>query len=215
MRLISRHSVAVFIVSWAATKRRRRALALLLTKYKSINTKKYQITCWFIYFLFFIIIIIIIIVSSFHFVSFHFVSFHFVSFRFISFRIDSTNIFKLFDRDGSGTIDIQEMRAVLNELGKKVDNKELEKLMNDLDNDGSGEIDFEEFLKGMERLDQLTAAPDVFQTGDDDPVKSETIVKLQEDVKELKKQSRAWQTVFSSNTAFALANEFSIEMSSI
>lgn len=87
------------------------------------------------------------------------------------------------------------MRAVLNELGKKVDNKELEKLMNDLDNDGSGEIDFEEFLKGMERLDQLTAAPDVFQS-EDDPNKGETIAKLQEDVKELKKQGRAWQTVF-------------------
>ncbi len=39
------------------------------------------------------------------------------------------------------------MRSVLNELGKKVDDKELEKLMSDLDNDGSGEIDFDEFLK--------------------------------------------------------------------
>jgi hypothetical protein len=87
------------------------------------------------------------------------------------------------------------MRAVLNELGKKVDNRELEKLMADLDNDGSGEIDFEEFLKGMERLDQLTAAPDVFQTTDDDPSKGETISKLQEDIKELKRQGRAWQTV--------------------
>jgi plastin-1 len=101
-------------------------------------------------------------------------------------------IFKLFDRDGSGTIDIQEMRSVLNELGKKVDNKELEKLMNDLDNDGSGEIDFDEFLKGMERLDQLTAAPDVFQTEEEQP-KQEKISRLQEDVKELKKQNRLLQ----------------------
>lgn len=111
--------------------------------------------------------------------------------------IDISYIFKLFDRDGSGTIDIQEMRAVLNELGKKVDNKELEKLMSDLDNDGSGEIDFDEFLKGMERLDQLTAAPDTFQTSDEDPNRQETIAKLQEDIKELKKQGRAWQTVSS------------------
>lgn len=101
-------------------------------------------------------------------------------------------IFKLFDRDGSGTIDIQEMRSVLNELGKKVDNKELEKLMNDLDNDGSGEIDFEEFLKGMERLDQLTAAPDVFQTQEEDPTNK--LESIQEDIKELKKQNRALQT---------------------
>lgn len=83
------------------------------------------------------------------------------------------------------------MRAVLNELGKKVDNKELEKLMNDLDNDGSGEIDFDEFLKGMEKLDQLSAAPDVFQTDENEPSKLEAVAKLQEDIKEQKKQNRA------------------------
>ena len=122
---------------------------------------------------------------------------------------DCYHIFKLFDRDGSGTIDIQEMRAVLNELGKKVDNKELERLMNDLDNDGSGEIDFEEFLKGMERLDQLTAAPDVFQTSDDDPNnKGETVTKLQEDIKELKRQGRTWQTVHLFSFCFVTRSVF-------
>jgi len=103
-------------------------------------------------------------------------------------------IFRLFDRDGSGTIDIQEMRSVLNELGKKVDNKELEKLMSDLDENGSGEVDFDEFLQGMERLDQLSAAPDVFQT-DEGESRAARNDQLQHEVKELKKQLRVAQNV--------------------
>lgn len=55
---------------------------------------------------------------------------------------------------------------------------------------------FTNITKGMERLDQLTAAPDVFQTDESvEPNMTETVAKLQEEVKELKKQTIALQTV--------------------
>ena len=57
--------------------------------------------------------------------------------------------FKLFDTDGSGAIDQDELYNALKALGVKMVKKEVKALLKDLDKDGSGAIDFEEFKRLM------------------------------------------------------------------
>eukprot|EP01023_Acetabularia_acetabulum_P068700 TRINITY_DN9785_c1_g1_i1.p2 TRINITY_DN9785_c1_g1~~TRINITY_DN9785_c1_g1_i1.p2 ORF type:complete len:162 (-),score=28.94 TRINITY_DN9785_c1_g1_i1:113-598(-) len=54
--------------------------------------------------------------------------------------------FNQHDRDKSGTIDIQELKALLNQMNLYPTDEEMFVLMNSVDDDGSGEIDFTEFL---------------------------------------------------------------------
>ena len=53
--------------------------------------------------------------------------------------------FKLFDADGSGAIDVEELYNALKALGVKMPKKEVRVLLKELDKDGSEAIDFEEF----------------------------------------------------------------------
>ena len=55
--------------------------------------------------------------------------------------------FDLFDKDSDGTIELSELKAVMNDLGRSVSDEELEEMMNDVDADGNGSIDFDEFYK--------------------------------------------------------------------
>merc|ERR1711934_367368 len=55
----------------------------------------------------------------------------------------------MFDKDGSGTIDTKEFRAVCNEIGMDVTEQELQLMMSEVDTDGSGEIDIDEFITAM------------------------------------------------------------------
>ena len=55
--------------------------------------------------------------------------------------------FNLFDKDSDGTIELKEMKAVMNDLGRTVSDKELEDMIEDVDADGNGSIDFDEFCK--------------------------------------------------------------------
>ena len=41
--------------------------------------------------------------------------------------------FEKFDRDGGGSIDVHELKAALNDMGKDPSDKELEQMMNDAD----------------------------------------------------------------------------------
>lgn len=54
-------------------------------------------------------------------------------------------IFRKFDADGSNSIDKEELTTLLKELNVPMTEKEIDKLMNDLDDSGDGGIDFEEF----------------------------------------------------------------------
>jgi len=54
-------------------------------------------------------------------------------------------VFRKFDADGSGAIDIDELRVLLKELNVPMKDKEIEDLMSELDADGGGGIEFEEF----------------------------------------------------------------------
>eukprot|EP00817_Percolomonadidae_sp_ATCC50343_P008142 CAMPEP_0117428194 /NCGR_PEP_ID=MMETSP0758-20121206/7963_1 /TAXON_ID=63605 /ORGANISM="Percolomonas cosmopolitus, Strain AE-1 (ATCC 50343)" /LENGTH=213 /DNA_ID=CAMNT_0005214429 /DNA_START=96 /DNA_END=734 /DNA_ORIENTATION=- len=58
---------------------------------------------------------------------------------------DLRKAFDLFDRDGSGSIDINELNNVLKSVGHNLDEEKLEAFMKEIDRDGNGTVDFDEF----------------------------------------------------------------------
>jgi hypothetical protein len=58
---------------------------------------------------------------------------------------DATIAFELFDADGSGEIDIDELNNMLIELAIPMERSDLEDLFNEMDEDGGGSVDFNEF----------------------------------------------------------------------
>jgi CRP-like cAMP-binding protein len=56
-------------------------------------------------------------------------------------------IFHNFDADGSGSIDVHELRAVMEAMGHSLADAQLEELVEQVDADGSGDISFEEFVQ--------------------------------------------------------------------
>jgi len=57
--------------------------------------------------------------------------------------------FRVFDKDGSGSISAEELKQVMRDLGENLTEKELEDMIRDADSDGDGFIDYEEFTKIM------------------------------------------------------------------
>ena len=57
--------------------------------------------------------------------------------------------FDLFDSDHSGTIDTEELKQALSNLGIDAKNQTLQNMMNDIDRNQSGTIDFDEFIEMM------------------------------------------------------------------
>ena len=55
-------------------------------------------------------------------------------------------VFAVFDQDGSGAIDCQELGSCLRSLGQNLSEEELKELIMSVDEDLSGTINFEEFL---------------------------------------------------------------------
>eukprot|EP01035_Chromulina_nebulosa_P030274 gene30274-40240_t len=56
--------------------------------------------------------------------------------------------FKRYDRDGSDTLDIDELASVFHDLGEEVSQKELREIYAKMDTDNSGTIEYEEFVQG-------------------------------------------------------------------
>lgn len=77
--------------------------------------------------------------------------------------------FRLFDKDGSGTISTKELGIVMKSLGESKSDAELEQIIAEVDVDGNGEIDFDEYLEMMAKrmsykgsADQIREAFKVF-----------------------------------------------------
>uniref|UniRef100_A0AAZ3R0J6 EF-hand domain-containing protein n=1 Tax=Oncorhynchus tshawytscha TaxID=74940 RepID=A0AAZ3R0J6_ONCTS len=54
--------------------------------------------------------------------------------------------FDLFDTDGSGTIDVKELKVAMRALGFEPKKEEIKKMIADINKEGSGTIDFNDFL---------------------------------------------------------------------
>mmetsp|Transcript_43635 Transcript_43635/g.86035 ORF Transcript_43635/g.86035 Transcript_43635/m.86035 type:complete len:160 (+) Transcript_43635:161-640(+) len=59
--------------------------------------------------------------------------------------------FQLFDGDGSGTINVKNMRSIARELGENLSDDELQAMIDEFDADQDGEINKEEFLMIMKQ----------------------------------------------------------------
>ena len=57
--------------------------------------------------------------------------------------------FKVFDKDGSGTISHNEMKQVMKNLGEKLTDEEIDELIKEADKDNDGEVDYKEFVAMM------------------------------------------------------------------
>ncbi|OSX77546.1 hypothetical protein BU14_0144s0010 [Porphyra umbilicalis] len=57
--------------------------------------------------------------------------------------------FKVFDKDNSGKISADELRQVMNNLGEKLSDEEVNEMIREADTNGDGEIDVKEFVKMM------------------------------------------------------------------
>ena len=57
--------------------------------------------------------------------------------------------FKIFDKDGSGSIDYNEFKDAIRALGTEATNQQIKDMIKELDVDNSGAIEFDEFLEMM------------------------------------------------------------------
>ena len=57
--------------------------------------------------------------------------------------------FRVFDKDGNGSISAAELRHVLTNLGEELTEKEVDEMINVADTDGDGQVNYEEFFNMM------------------------------------------------------------------
>ncbi|KAE9375945.1 EF-hand [Stipitochalara longipes BDJ] len=63
-----------------------------------------------------------------------------------NFEAEMLAAFKVFDKDGSGTISSDEIAHVMASFGETLSDEELKIMMEEVDKDGNGTIDYEEFV---------------------------------------------------------------------
>eukprot|EP00899_Mesostigma_viride_P014047 jgi/Mesvir1/22643/Mv14078-RA.1 len=57
------------------------------------------------------------------------------------------DVFMVFDKDGSGTISVDELRAAMKVIGEKLTDAEIEDAIKLADVSGDGEVDYDEFIQ--------------------------------------------------------------------
>ncbi|KAJ3220856.1 hypothetical protein HK099_003947 [Clydaea vesicula] len=71
--------------------------------------------------------------------------------------------FDLFDTDGSGTIDIKELKVAMRALGFEPKKEEIKKMISDIDK-GTGTMDFNEFLELMSlKMSERDSKEEIFK----------------------------------------------------
>ncbi|KAJ3391377.1 Centrin-1 [Entophlyctis sp. JEL0112] len=97
--------------------------------------------------------------------------------------------FDLFDTDGSGTIDVKELKVAMRALGFEPKKEEIKKMIDGIDKSGSGTIDFNEFLAlmtaKMAEKDSREEIRKAFRLFDDDETGRITFKNLKRVAKEL------------------------------
>ncbi|NP_001090133.1 centrin 4 L homeolog [Xenopus laevis] len=97
--------------------------------------------------------------------------------------------FDLFDTDGTGTIDVKELKVAMRALGFEPKKEEMKKIISDIDKDGSGIIDFEDFLslmtQKMSEKDSKEEIMKAFRLFDDDNTGKISFKNLKRVAKEL------------------------------
>uniref|UniRef100_A0AC34QH62 EF-hand domain-containing protein n=2 Tax=Panagrolaimus sp. JU765 TaxID=591449 RepID=A0AC34QH62_9BILA len=64
-------------------------------------------------------------------------------------------LFSMFDTDGSGAIGSDELKEAIKSFGLQVNDSEIDRLIQEVDEDGNGEIDFAEFCDCMKKSQNL------------------------------------------------------------
>ncbi|KAJ9133081.1 Caltractin [Pleurostoma richardsiae] len=64
-------------------------------------------------------------------------------------REECLRAFRLFDVDGKGVIDVDDLRRVMREIGQAMDDAELVSMIREFDSDGKGGVNADEFTKIM------------------------------------------------------------------
>ncbi|KAJ1749677.1 Golgi Transport [Coemansia sp. RSA 989] len=73
--------------------------------------------------------------------------------------------FRVFDKNDDGVISAEELRQVMNSLGEKLTDAEIEEMIREADVDGDGQINYEEFAKMMTAKQELTLESVEFGVG--------------------------------------------------
>uniref|UniRef100_A0A1I8EV05 EF-hand domain-containing protein n=1 Tax=Wuchereria bancrofti TaxID=6293 RepID=A0A1I8EV05_WUCBA len=68
--------------------------------------------------------------------------------------IEYREAFRLFDKDGNGSISSKELGVAMRTLGQNPTEQELLDMINEVDFDGSGSIEFPEFCQMMKRMNK-------------------------------------------------------------
>ncbi|XP_054497487.2 centrin-2 [Agelaius phoeniceus] len=80
--------------------------------------------------------------------------------------------FELFDTDGSGSIDVKELKVAMRALGFEPKKEEIKKMISDIDKEGTGKISFSDFLAVMsQRMAEKDSKEEIlkaFKLFDDD-----------------------------------------------